>query len=296
MKKKILKFFKYSSLLFLGLIFILSFFSNSNENREGETHLQNTEEVINLINKNHNNKDYLLDKNNEDQEEDFTNNTTEDDILKTKLYKVHNVVDGDTIKIYINNNLESIRMIGLDTPETVDPRKEVQCFGLEASNKAKEILGSKNVILEKDESQGERDKYGRLLLYVYLEDGTLFNKWMIENGYGHEYTYNIPYKYQTEFQNAEKYARENNLGLWSDDACAEINSVNNLNNTSESNIVNQDTETNESAQVISGSQVKKSSTGICHEKGTTYYERTKNFTSYNSIEECLNSGGRLPKN
>lgn len=135
------------------------------------------------------------------------------------LYKVNRVVDGDTIKVYINNKLESIRLIGLDTPETVDPRKKVQCFGIEASNKAKKLLSGKNVILEKDETQDERDKYGRLLLYVYLEDGTFFNKWMIENGYGHEYTYNIPYRYQAEFKNAEKYARENKLGLWADDAC-----------------------------------------------------------------------------
>ncbi|MGI6348262.1 MAG: thermonuclease family protein [Patescibacteria group bacterium] len=219
----------------------------------------------------------------------------EDDIKNRDLYKVYSVVDGDTIKLYIDNKLESIRMIGLDTPETVDPRKEVQCFGVEASNKAKEMLNGKNVILEKDESQGERDKYGRLLLYVYLEDGTLFNKWMIENGYGHEYTYNVPYKYQVEFQNAEKYARENKLGLWADNACVESASSDSINNDSQSNTNSQEPTISESVQMIEGPQVKKSSTGICHEKGTTYYERTKNFTPYDSIEECLNSGGRLPK-
>jgi len=219
----------------------------------------------------------------------------EKNLENVELYKVASVVDGDTIKVYINDVLESIRMIGLDTPETVDPRKDVQCFGIEASNKAKEMLSSKNVILEKDGSQGERDKYGRLLLYVYLEDGTLFNKWMIENGYGHEYTYNIPYKYQTEFQNAEKYARENKLGLWADDACNNINVSENINNNSQPSVDSQQAPVNENIQTLDGPQVKKSSTGICHEKGTTYYEKTKNFTSYKSVEDCLNSGGRLPK-
>lgn len=134
-------------------------------------------------------------------------------------YSVEKVVDGDTIKVKIDGKLKSVRLIGLDTPEVVDPRKVVECFGREASDKAKEILSGQKIRLEIDSSQGDQDKYGRLLRYVYLEDNTFFNKWMIENGYGHEYTYDIPYIYQVEFQEAENSARENKLGLWSDDAC-----------------------------------------------------------------------------
>lgn len=129
------------------------------------------------------------------------------------------VVDGDTVDVDINGKTERLRLIGLDTPETVDPRKPVQCFGLEASNKAKELLGGKTVKLEGDPSQGERDKYGRLLRYVYLPDGQLFNKLMIADGYAFEYTYNTSYRYQKDFQDAEKNARENNKGLWSPSAC-----------------------------------------------------------------------------
>lgn len=103
---------------------------------------------------------------------------------------------------------ETIRLIGIDTPETVDPRKPVQCFGGEASNKAKELLSGKKVRIEKDSTQGDRDKYGRLLTYIYREDGLFFNKYMIEQGYAYEYTYDTPYKYQAEFKEAEKYARE----------------------------------------------------------------------------------------
>lgn len=134
------------------------------------------------------------------------------------LYKVIKVVDGDTIDVDIDGKTERLRLIGMDTPETVDPRKPVQCFGKEASNKAKEILDGKMVELESDNgTQGERDKYGRLLRFVYLEDGTFFNKTMITEGYAHEYTYqSIPYKYQAEFKEAEKQARENKKGLWGD--------------------------------------------------------------------------------
>jgi micrococcal nuclease len=136
------------------------------------------------------------------------------------LYLVKAVVDGDTVKVEIDGKTETLRLIGLDTPETVDPRKPVQCFGREASNKAKEILDGKRVKLEADITQGERDKYGRLLRYLFLEDGALFNKLMIADGYAHEYTYQSnPYKYQKEFKEAERYARENKKGLWSASAC-----------------------------------------------------------------------------
>ncbi|MDO8514257.1 MAG: thermonuclease family protein [bacterium] len=129
-------------------------------------------------------------------------------------YPVVKVVDGDTLAILMNGKSVTLRLIGLDTPETVDPRKPVQCFGKEASEEAKEVLAGKTVRLEMDPSQGELDKYGRTLAYVFLSDGMSFNKYMISEGYGHEYTYNLPYKYQSEFKAAEKQAREEKKGLW----------------------------------------------------------------------------------
>jgi micrococcal nuclease len=135
------------------------------------------------------------------------------------FYPVIKVVDGDTLAVNIGGKNTTIRLIGLDTPETVDPRKPVQCFGMEASKKAKELLTGKRVRIEADPSQGELDKYGRMLAYVFLEDGTLFNKLMISEGYGHEYTYNIPYKYKKEFKEAETDAREEKKGLWAPQAC-----------------------------------------------------------------------------
>lgn len=141
---------------------------------------------------------------------------------KKDLFKVVKVIDGDTIQININGKIEAVRLIGVDSPETVDPRKSVQCFGLEASNKAKEILTGKNVFLESDITQGERDKYSRLLRYVFLDDGRNFNLLMISEGFAHEYTYAIPYKYQVEFKEAQRQASINKKGLWADNICNSI--------------------------------------------------------------------------
>lgn len=134
-------------------------------------------------------------------------------------YKVLHVVDGDTLSVEIDGKKEVLRLIGINTPETVDPRRPVECFGTEASKKAKEILSGKMVMLEKDETQGELDRYNRLLRYVYLEDGTSFNKLMIEEGYAYEYTYNTPYRYQTEFKAAQQLAEKEKRGLWAPDTC-----------------------------------------------------------------------------
>ncbi|MHB1086587.1 MAG: thermonuclease family protein [Minisyncoccota bacterium] len=146
-------------------------------------------------------------------------------IQEFEWYPIVKVVDGDTIVVSIAGANTTVRLIGLDTPETVDPRKTVQCFGAEASAEMKKILSGQYVRLEMDPSQGEKDKYGRLLAYVYAPanvrpEGILLNIYMIEEGFGHEYTYNIPYKYQTEFKTAEKTAREAKRGLWADGVCA----------------------------------------------------------------------------
>lgn len=137
----------------------------------------------------------------------------------TVLYPVEKVVDGDTIDVTIKGKTERIRLIGMDTPETVDPRTVVQCFGKEASDKSKATLAGVSVRLEQDATQGERDKYGRILAYVFLQDGTNFNKYMISEGYAHEYTYNVPYKYQQEFKAAQASASSADRGLWSPSTC-----------------------------------------------------------------------------
>jgi micrococcal nuclease len=133
--------------------------------------------------------------------------------------QVVRVVDGDTVRVSISGTEKTIRLIGINTPESVDPRREVQCFGKEASNKAKEILTGKTITLESDDTQGDKDNYQRLLRYVWLEDGTNFNKYMISEGYAYEYTYDLPYKYQSEFKQAQVEAQNAKRGLWSDTTC-----------------------------------------------------------------------------
>jgi endonuclease YncB( thermonuclease family) len=135
-------------------------------------------------------------------------------------YRVVKVVDGDTLVVDIDGSATTLRLIGLDTPETLDPRKPVQCFGREASDRAKALLTDQYVRLEYDKTQGVLDKYDRTLAYIYLPDGTLFNEYMIAEGFAHEYTYNLPYQYQKRFQDAEDAARTGLRGLWADAACA----------------------------------------------------------------------------
>ncbi|MDZ4826811.1 MAG: thermonuclease family protein [Actinomycetota bacterium] len=139
----------------------------------------------------------------------------------TGPYDVERVVDGDTVRL---TNGDSVRLIGIDTPETVDPRQPVQCFGEEASEYAHELLDGESVYLELDPTQGELDRYGRVLAYVWLPDGRHVNEEMVAQGYAHEYTYELPYRYQDEFQAAEADARAADRGLWSPDTCAGVTS------------------------------------------------------------------------
>lgn len=134
-------------------------------------------------------------------------------------YKVTKVTDGDTIHIDMNGADEKVRLIGINTPETVDPRTPVQCFGKEASTRMEELAGGKIVRLEYDDSQSLRDAYNRLLAYVYLEDGEMLNRKMVAEGYAYEYTYLTPYKYQKEFRQLQTLARTSGRGLWSPNTC-----------------------------------------------------------------------------
>ncbi len=134
-------------------------------------------------------------------------------IDKTKptigLVHVARVVDGDTIEI---EGGEHVRYIGMNTPETVDPRRPVQCFGKEASNKNKELVEGKNVRLERDIS--ERDKFGRLLRYIYVGE-TFVNLALVKEGYAYATSYPPDIKYQDLFRKAQRAARESRRGLWS---------------------------------------------------------------------------------
>ena len=123
--------------------------------------------------------------------------------------KVQRAIDEDTILL---ENGEKVRYIGIDTPETKPPVKGVEYFGKEAYEANKKLVEGKTVRLEFDVQQ--RDRYGRLLAYVYLEDGTFVNAWLVENGYAQVSTYPPNVKYQELFLELQRKAREQNKGLW----------------------------------------------------------------------------------
>lgn len=135
---------------------------------------------------------------------------------KIEGFKVTKVVDGDTIEVDLNGQRVKVRYIGIDTPETVDPRRAVGCFGKEASNENKNLVLGKFVTLEKDVS--ETDRFGRLLRFVYLkldDDSTLFvNDYLVRMGFAKAYSYPPDVKFSERFKEAESQARDGNRGLW----------------------------------------------------------------------------------
>jgi micrococcal nuclease len=140
--------------------------------------------------------------------------------VRREAATVVRVVHGDTVKVRVGGRVETVRPIGLDTPESVDSRRPSHCFGREASARARQLLlPAPKVLLEADPSQGERDRYGRVLRYIWLPDGRNFALVMVSEGYGFEFTYRFPCRYQAEFKAAEREAREQQRGLWAPGAC-----------------------------------------------------------------------------
>lgn len=126
--------------------------------------------------------------------------------------KVTQVVDGDTFKFDLGDGtIFTTRMIGIDTPETVHPFKPLEYYGQEASNFLKQTLTGQTVTLKFDESK--IDKYGRILVYVHLDNGTFVNAEVIKQGYGYAYT-RFPFEYLDDFVRYEQQAKEAGRGLW----------------------------------------------------------------------------------
>jgi len=125
--------------------------------------------------------------------------------------RVLRVVDGDTIEVELDGQSCTVRYIGIDTPETVCPGREVEPFGPEASAKNEELVGGSVVALEKDVS--ETDKYGRLLRYVWVGD-VMVNAEMVRLGYAQVSTYPPDVKYQERLLQLQHEARANCRGLW----------------------------------------------------------------------------------
>ena len=127
------------------------------------------------------------------------------------LRTVVRTVDGDTVVLDGN---EKVRLIGVNAPESVDPRRPVQWYGKEAAAHTRGMLQGKRVRLEHDVER--KDRYGRTLAYLWLEDGTFVNLRLVAEGYATAYRYPPNVRHAERFRDAERLAREAGRGLWSD--------------------------------------------------------------------------------
>lgn len=123
-------------------------------------------------------------------------------------YAVERVVDGDTIVLA---NGDRVRYIGIDTPESVQPGRPVECYGREAAQKNKDLVQGRRVTLEKDVS--DRDSFGRLLRYVYV-DGLFVNGELVKGGYAKAARYPPDTRHHDTFVALQREASRSNLGLW----------------------------------------------------------------------------------
>ena len=131
-------------------------------------------------------------------------------------WKVTRIVDGDTVDVTHGRRTLTLRLIGIDTPETVHPTEPIECHGPEATQFAARRLLGEPVALEFDRSQGRRDYYDRVLAYVWTTRGhpAMFNREAVRRGYALEYTYDTAYAWQRELLIAQSKARGQRLGVW----------------------------------------------------------------------------------
>ena len=126
---------------------------------------------------------------------------------------VERVIDGNTIEVRVDGQTHTVRLIGVDTPETKHPTQTVKCFGREASAFTQAAFEGKAVALVRDRTGDSADRYGRWLRYVYL-DGDNFNARLIREGYAHAYR-GASFSKRQEFIRLEEQAGRWGIGLWS---------------------------------------------------------------------------------
>ena len=142
--------------------------------------------------------------------------TLSDEPVQGELARVTRVVDGDTIEVSLDGAIEDIRLLGIDTPESVKPDSPIECFGREASAAAEAFLANAEVTLVRDVE--DRDRYGRLLRYVYVGE-EMANARLVVNGYATAFTYPPNVRHADLFVRLEREARDNDRGLWAADTC-----------------------------------------------------------------------------
>lgn len=127
-------------------------------------------------------------------------------------------MDGDTLRVQVDGEPDTVRLIGIDTPESVAPNQPVECFGPEASDRLEELLPpGEPVTIETDPTQDERDRFDRLLGYVYAEDADRSaNEALVASGHARVFVFDdTPFRQAEEFMAAQAIARDEGRGLWS---------------------------------------------------------------------------------
>lgn len=138
-------------------------------------------------------------------------------IVENDLYQVLSVIDGDTIKVKIGNEKKTIRVLGIDTPEKKGGLREEECFGNEASEYTKNLLKNQKVTLKKSKTGNQKDKYGRLLRYIYFDNKDLGED-LIKNGYAESYK-KFPHDKLNLYNGIEKEAKTLKKGMWDKSLC-----------------------------------------------------------------------------
>jgi micrococcal nuclease len=189
-----------------------------------------------------------------------------------KWVLVTQVVDGDTIRVGRGWRNTTVQLLGVDTPETVHPNKPIEFFGPEASEFTRETLKGKKVYLEFEPSN-RVDSYSRLLAYVHLEDGTLFNARLIKEGYARVIA-PFHFRYYDEFHKYEQEARAAGIGIWSTKA-----------------------KTLQVPSEVYGKIIGNKRKKIYHLPGQASYHRIeeRNRVYFNSEEEAVGAGYRKAK-
>lgn len=179
--------------------------------------------------------------------EELSNNNQETEIIEVKYSEG---VDGDTAKFDMNGEIIKVRFLAIDTPESVHPTKEVQAYGVEASNFTKEKLkNAKTIELEFDNNSDKTDKYGRYLAWIWV-DGELLQDLLVKEGLAKVAYLYADYKYTSLLQESEKVAKEAKIGIWKDEIVQEYNEEENFIDEVEGNSNTQETEGQKNASYI----------------------------------------------
>ncbi|QRG69739.1 thermonuclease family protein [Brevibacillus choshinensis] len=200
---------------------------------------------------------------------------------------VQRVVDGDTFELSTG---EKVRLIGVDTPETVKPNHPVEPYGKEASDFSKQLLTGQKVTLKFDVEP--YDKYKRLLAYMYLQDGTFVNEKLVREGYARIMTIPPNVAQADLFLQAEREARENNRGLW-----GKSTQTQNPNPTKTPTSTEKPSAADPSqpeGKPIKGN-INAKGEKIYHVPGSSSYEQTKAEMWFATEEEAKAAGFRAPK-